>query len=400
MTDHRFRILDGWRGACALLVALFHLDAYWHFYETPLIRNAWLFVDFFFVLSGFVISHAYRGRLSNWREARSFVVRRVGRLWPLHMAVLVLFILLEALKLAVVSTGHVGSDSPAFTDTKAFDAIAANILLIQSLGVFDHLTWNFPSWSISTEFYACLTFAGLVALFRKPESPLLLSMAVALLGAAMVAMFSERWIDTTYDYGFFRCLYGFFVGNLTYRLWRWEGGRVPSRALWLGEILAVVLIVIFVITAGRTAWAMAGPLVFAFAVWVFAYESGPVSRLMAARPILLLGTWSYSIYLGHALIFEASRRVLETLSKLGGFRFAIEKTYPWSDEPIEVIFIGSRWMMDGFAIFYLGAVILFAAAAYKFVEQPGRRFFNSRGWANPERPLLTDHRVVEVRSQT
>src|SRR5882724_9776652 len=154
MTDHRFRILDGWRGACALLVALFHLDAYWHFYETPLIRNAWLFVDFFFVLSGFVISHAYRGRLSDWREARSFVVRRVGRLWPLHMAVLALFILLEALKLAVVSTGHVGGDSLAFTDTKAFDAIAANIVLIQSLGVYDHLTWNFPSWSISTEFYA------------------------------------------------------------------------------------------------------------------------------------------------------------------------------------------------------------------------------------------------------
>src|SRR5690349_3198982 len=133
MTDHRFRVLDGWRGACALLVALFHLDAYWHFYDGLFVRNAWLFVDFFFVLSGFVISHAYRGRLATWHDARSFAIRRIGRLWPLHMAVLTFFVLLELLKLAIVKSGHVGSDSLAFTDTKAFDAIAANIVLIQSL---------------------------------------------------------------------------------------------------------------------------------------------------------------------------------------------------------------------------------------------------------------------------
>jgi peptidoglycan/LPS O-acetylase OafA/YrhL len=395
MTDHRFRILDGWRGACALLVALFHLDANWHFYENPLVRNSWLFVDFFFVLSGFVISHAYGDRLAGWREARSFVVRRVGRIWPLHIVILALFVLLEVLKLVVVRTGHVGSDSPAFSDTKALDALAANVVLVQSLGVYDRLTWNFPSWSISTEFYVCLAFAGLFALMRRSEAQLLLPVFVALLGAVMVALLSKRWIDTTYDYGAFRCLYGFFIGHLTYRLWRWRGDRTPLRALWIGEFLAIALIVAFVMMVGRTAWSLAAPLVFGFAVWVFAYESGPVSRLMAARPILLLGTWSYSIYLGHALIFEASRRMLETLAKLAHFRFTIERTYPWSDKPIEVIFFGSRWMMDGFAILYLVAVVLFAALAYKFVEQPGRRFFNSRAWANPERSLATDRPAIE-----
>jgi len=43
----------------ACLVALFHLDAYSHLYGVPFLRNAWLFVDFFFVLSGFVIAANY-----------------------------------------------------------------------------------------------------------------------------------------------------------------------------------------------------------------------------------------------------------------------------------------------------------------------------------------------------
>ncbi len=59
----RFLVLDSWRGIAACLVALFHLDAYSHLYAVPFLRNSWLFVDFFFVLSGFVIAANYQQRL-------------------------------------------------------------------------------------------------------------------------------------------------------------------------------------------------------------------------------------------------------------------------------------------------------------------------------------------------
>jgi peptidoglycan/LPS O-acetylase OafA/YrhL len=391
MKNHRFRILDGWRGVCALFVALFHLDAYWHFYDIAFVRQAWLFVDFFFVLSGFVISYAYMDRLAGWPEARSFIVRRFGRLWPLHIAVLTLLVLLELLKLAVVNIAGLDADRAAFSGNKSVDAILANIPMIHSLGIYDQLTWNFPSWSISTEFYTYLVFAGLFTVVRKPATSLLLSMAIAIMGAAVVAMFSSRWLDTTYDYGFFRCVFGFFVGHLTYRLWRTRVGHRAFRTLWSVEILCVAGIVVFVTLVGRTAFSLAAPIVFGFAVWVFAHESGPVSRLMAARPIALLGAWSYSIYLGHALIFEIIRRALDLLSRVVGFPFVIERTYPWSSQPIELIFFGSRWMMDGLAVVYLAAVVLFAALTYQFVEQPGRRFFNSIRWANPDKAFVSDH---------
>ena len=62
-TRIHFGVLDSWRGVAALLVALFHLNILSSIYSLHFIRNSYLFVDFFFVLSGFVISHSYGHRL-------------------------------------------------------------------------------------------------------------------------------------------------------------------------------------------------------------------------------------------------------------------------------------------------------------------------------------------------
>src|SRR4051812_44349777 len=96
----RYVALDGCRGVFALLVALLHFSAAGHLYDLPIVRSSYLAVDFFFVLSGLVIAHASLGRLSGARDGLVFVVRRFGRLWPLHAAMLVCFLGFELLKLA------------------------------------------------------------------------------------------------------------------------------------------------------------------------------------------------------------------------------------------------------------------------------------------------------------
>src|SRR6266513_2571664 len=94
----RFVVLDSWRGIAACLVALFHLDAYSHLYGVPFLRNSWLFVDFFFVLSGFVIAANYQQRLRDGFGIGRFLFLRLGRLYPLHFAMLALFVGCELLK--------------------------------------------------------------------------------------------------------------------------------------------------------------------------------------------------------------------------------------------------------------------------------------------------------------
>ncbi len=80
MKQERFAILDTWRGVCASLVALGHCTIYGHLFDLHFVRGAYLWVDFFFVLSGFVITHAYGERVSSWRQVKAFMLRRFGRL--------------------------------------------------------------------------------------------------------------------------------------------------------------------------------------------------------------------------------------------------------------------------------------------------------------------------------
>ena len=146
-----FRVLDAWRGVAALLVALFHLNLYGAIYSLEFVRNAYLFVDFFFVLSGFVITHSYSDRLKTVEDVRSFAIKRLGRIWPLHAVVLVAFVAIEGTKGLLAAHGT-SFYLPPFTGNNSLSTIPMNLAFAQSFGLVQHLTSNPPSWSICAEF--------------------------------------------------------------------------------------------------------------------------------------------------------------------------------------------------------------------------------------------------------
>ena len=86
--NRRLQVLDAQRGLCALFVALFHARGLSHFSGLSFVQGSWLFVDFFFVLSGFVIALVYLDEIDGVPALVGFVIRRFGRLWPLHAFVL------------------------------------------------------------------------------------------------------------------------------------------------------------------------------------------------------------------------------------------------------------------------------------------------------------------------
>lgn len=136
-----FRTLDSWRGVAALLVALFHLNVYSALYSLDFVRNGYLFVDFFFVLSGFVITHSYAHRLGTPEELGAFAIKRLGRLWPLHVVVLLAFVIAESGKALMAARGA-SFFIPPFTGPNSLDTIAINLVFAQSIGIVPHLTWN------------------------------------------------------------------------------------------------------------------------------------------------------------------------------------------------------------------------------------------------------------------
>ena len=304
----RYQVLDSWRGIAALLVALFHFRVLGHFYEWSFVRHGWLWVDFFFVLSGFVITHAYGHRLGSFPEAASFAIRRVGRLWPLHIALLAAFFALESVKWALLTSGAIEDAVPAFASGETYSpaALLTNLFLIHSLGVHEILTWNTPSWSISTELYVCVAFAIACLL---PARLFRITIGAAIVGSFWLVAQSGSYLNTTYDYGFFRCALGFLVGHLTYRAHRTWSMRASSGGSF-HEFVVLGAALLFVSGAGNGPATLAAPFVFSAAVFIFSAERGRISTWLRARPFQKLGEWSYSVYMVHMLVFVIFSRAM------------------------------------------------------------------------------------------
>ena len=363
----RFSVLDSWRGISALLVALFHLNAYGHFYFIPLVRSSYLFVDFFFVLSGFVISYTYLSRLNAGRDLKPFVIRRFGRVWPLHIFMLLLFVAFPFSEWLFCDLTKVCGAQWPFQPEDGRTALA-NIFLLHAMGVDDSLSWNWPSWSISAEFYAYLLFA-VVCIIARPVR-ISLALLIACASAIVVLVLSPRYINTTYELGYFRCLFGFFSGVVVFRLYE-ANDRIVRRLPTVLEIAAVLGVGAFLTLVGTAAGTMLAPLVFGCCVYVFAHEAGAVSRLLRSKPLLTMGAWSYSIYMVHAFILIVLLRGVRGIERLYGIPIRLEMGYS-----TKLYYFHSRYAMDIAAVVYLMVVVAVAAVTYRLVEDPARRWFN------------------------
>jgi peptidoglycan/LPS O-acetylase OafA/YrhL len=354
---------------CALFVALLHVNVPSHITEARFIRGSWLFVDFFFVLSGFVIAFVYLDRIDGRRTLQEFVMRRFGRLWPLHAFVLLLFMLSETVKAAGAAAGlpvHV----PAFTGPFRLSPLGGNLLLVHGLGFWTDATWNPPSWSISVEFYTYLIFAGLCLVARRRIA--VASAIVVGIAVAMLAVWSPRYLASGLDFASCRCLFGFFVGVLTCLLYC-SRRTLPAAPFW--EALSLTFAITCILACeGHDSLTMAAPLVFAAVVFTFAFAGGPVSRLLSWRCFVWLGERSYSVYMIHAFTVYMMTRVLALTGGVTGLPLLLKANF--DGELTYVVSVGDGLLADAIVLLYLGAVLAAAQAVHMAVERPGRAFFN------------------------
>jgi peptidoglycan/LPS O-acetylase OafA/YrhL len=368
---HRFEALDSWRGICALMVALLHLEAFSHFKGFDFFQDAYLFVDFFFVLSGFVIAANYLDRLSSGYRLDQFMMLRFGRLYPLYFVVLLAF-LAFALGQSILTGVNGFADSQHSPET-----ILAHVFLLQSFGVFDFLTWNAPGWSIATEFWTCLLFA-LVARFAF-RSLTACMIVVVTICSAIILRNSAHGMNVTYDYGMLRCMSGFAAGVLTFKLWQKTAHiSVPPLVGFVVETVTVLGVFLFVALAGQGAASLLAPLVFSMAVLVFARESALVSTALKAKPLVALGTVSYSIYMVH--MFVGAQLVIA--AKWFQAETGITLLSRFSREGRVVDMVGlSPWQGDVWSIVMLALVIGVSVLTYRFIEVPSRSWFRRVGQA-------------------
>lgn len=361
MQTKRFEALDGWRGIAALAIAFYHAPIAHPLRAAAGWKNMELFVDFFFVLSGFVIMHAWGTRLIDTNTAKEFVSRRFWRIWPLHFTILFAFFAIEVLKAAMGAFMALPIEDAPFTGSRSWFALMTNIAMGQSLNLHGTTTWNGPAWSISVEFWTYLLFAATVLVFRNHLNRALV--AIAVLGAIGIAWFSPIWLFATHDFGLSRAIYGFFLGAATYRLVRSDRLEIDGGT---GVEIAVVLaLASFLMSTGINATSLFAPLVFAGVILIFSQGRGLLARALESRPIQALGLWSYSIYLVHALLYYGLRLMLVLVEKVTKLPLTA------SGSGNERIFTFGHGAIDLVVIFALLALtIAISAKTYRFIERP------------------------------
>lgn len=305
MRSGRFVILDLYRFLFALAVALEHFHGYG---ATP---KSYLAVDFFFVLSGFVLSAGYAGKAQRPEFFRSFLVDRVARLYPLHLAVLIVILGMNV-AFYVLSNGQLLENGWAYQDGRAYTFIL-NALLVQGIGLTKSASWNAPSWSISVEIYVNIFLA--LALIKLPTARR--SGMVALIALIVIAIYSLLFNsfgslihigDNIFGFlnaGLLRGFAGIALGVLCYLIFAAAAGRPigASGARWLSAAMIVLAVGTFaLIEFGadiQNLDFMLVPIIFFLVLTTALYETArPVGAGFGAA-FEACGALSYAVYLIH-----------------------------------------------------------------------------------------------------
>lgn len=364
----RFYVLDSFRGICAISVVIFHIHAVSTLTEWSFFRNAYLFVPFFFSLSAFVLSHKYYSKSFDSIELKNMLVNRIFRLWPLHITMLLVFLMLEGGKLFAESKG-ISFTYPAFAGENSTDEILPNLFLLHSwLNSYSDLSYNYPSWSISVEMGLYFVLAAILFTFKA-----LRSYAFAFIAILTYILLVNR-IDHLRMHAFIG-LFCFFMGALTYRIYDKIKHISINHQLMTGLEIGSIALIFFIITLDTGNKYIVSTFVFCLAILVFSYEGGVASKSLKLSPFTYLGKISYSIYMTHAAILFCATAVFKILPKVTNTSFLEIHPIINAGSNITVSFfnLGSTPLNNGLVLLLLLTVIATSHFTYRFIEQPGQK---------------------------
>jgi peptidoglycan/LPS O-acetylase OafA/YrhL len=284
----RFRVLDIYRFAAALGIVIYHFSA--NFSDDAVLRaltnHFYLFVDFFFVLSGFVIAHSYAHRVASLPEIGTFLQRRVARIYPLYVLTLTIYVA------AIV--GGISSHPENYH----VPWIVSQFAMVSAWSPNAPMPLNYPSWSISVEWAMYLLFPAM-ALIQTRYGRVPLAVIAACSVMALWMLLSYRLLDAD-SFGLIfnplRALPTFTAGIIISASLRQIRHGVLIGALCFVSAVAGMMV-------GLKLWAIIG-LFFCTVYFTAAGEACGSPPLSKSRFAAFLGDISYSVYLLHALVLS------------------------------------------------------------------------------------------------
>jgi len=297
--------LESIRGLAALLVIFFHMPKWNPILDIGFINNGYLMVELFFVLSGFVIFNAYAEKISTNKDLFRFQFLRLGRLYPIHLLFLFVFLGIEITKYIASTCLGINSPNSIPFQTNNFSAFLKNIFFISSVLPNQPHTYNSPAWSVSAEFYTYLVFAASILFIKKNTTFFFTTLS----------FISLLMLTTENTFGFesiLSCFAGFFIGCLTAKFTKDLNQNIPSY------YSVIVFLSIACFLQFKTAKEFDHLIYFLTAALIVSLifsKNGILKTILKLNFLTWLGTISYSVYMSHSAIEWIANQVIRVLLK-------------------------------------------------------------------------------------
>ena len=319
------------------------------------VGHGYLWVEFFFALSGFILVHVYGSKVDEFWRGRAympFLRTRLSRLYPVHIFTLFSMLYLMWVLNWLSYVGHYASIyHQPWPPINTWPSFVASVFLVQAWNLFPWLTWNGASWFVSIEFALCLLFPVYVLLSRGGIWRGLALIGAGLSGLTFLACTSKHGLDITFHNSIFRGMAGFAVGVGMAMLHRAAGaagaGRLPE---WMHSAVQALLLAYFLWATYRTGWShsvndMWTVLALDGFIFALAFDRGFLARWFSTRPLLRLGQWSYAIYMGQTFWLQLIRYFEQRWyppddTMFFGLRFG---AIMWWAEPFLLVLVCTAW---------------------------------------------------------
>ena len=288
-----FDTLNGMRGIAALAVAMMHIQWFLDGIHPAIVSLA---VDFFFVLSGFVIAYAYEDDLNAGYQRRHFMIARFIRLYPLFLLGLILGAVAKW-------TYEYPGDPMTFWGNVGFNLFMLPYPLPYP-GEYDNtFPLNFPAWSL---FYELVAYALFALLVRHLTMRWLIVIVVIGLSGLILTGLTEGTLDRgtwrpSVVGGLSRVVFSFFVGVALHRLWQRHGSTISLHPLVMLILLSLPLM--WRPEEGSSAWFYELAVIAVYMPLMVWLGTGSVARGIWRELCAALGAISYPLYIIHAPIY-------------------------------------------------------------------------------------------------
>lgn len=328
--------LTSFRFLAALAIVLFHANTNFPLFRGEYLNVACLHgVSLFFVLSGFILTTVYfEADFSQRRHWVSFLRKRIGRIWPLHVSALIFQAVAVPTSVVLLTFGYL-------------PVLLGNIALLHAWLPSKSTPFylNPPSWSVSTEWFFYLVFPLLLVGLRRsiwiPIAFAILSLGtvtlISNLNLAVASVGGVSLEDMLYKNPLAR-IPEFVAGMVTAVAFRRGKANIkcpylPATVVELGAVAVALSLSLssHAIARALTSIGVAQPWVywlklagipligFSLLIGVFAMRLGGVSRILSAPYLVLLGEISYSTYLLHVPLLMCQHEYCPELTSLSDF---------------------------------------------------------------------------------